>query len=565
MGEENRATSALGLHREGDQVKAVLLSGSRSLLSVRCLQLFRCKWIEHEGGFNPLSSSQQGKELLAVASKELIVTGIDPQQLLVRRLELQLKKEKDIEEVLQFQAEPLLPFPLDEGYLARTKVAETAEGVRLTLQAVRRDDLELHISHWHGCAIEPELVASVAHALATFLGLDRQARDEVELAFHFSVDQGCLALVHKGKLLAAQPLKMGWQMLLEAHRRDRRKVDLEGSLASEELLEIDFTALEAGGNPHLQEAFLQLQRELLRLSLGLYKQESISHRGRFFLTGELAQQVSFGKALAAGLGHLLTWIDPPESLALSKEEAHSYAIPVGLALTALPVESAQIDFRQGEMAYPHPWRRLRFAIASTLFLCLVAAASLWAFGSSYLDWKEESLRKDYLQLLETLQKDYGEVEKGMGGVSTLHSPSELTASQIADRLRSIEQEMAKAPVSIALFPNVPRVSDLLVWLATHPLLVAEAAPEAGETRSRLRIDGLNYKMVKRPDQNKPREKYQVQVEMEISSDSAKQARLFYDSLVAPNDMIDTRSEVKWTATGGKYRFSFFLKDKTVYP
>ena len=72
-------------------------------------------------------------------------------------------------------------------------------------------------------------------------------------------------------------------------------------------------------------------------------------------------------------------------------------------------------------------------------------------------------------------------------------------------------------------------------------------------------------MVKRPDKTRAKEHYQVRIEMEFSSPDAKQARDFYDALVAPNDFVDPKGEVKWTYAQGKYRISFFLKDKTFYP
>jgi type IV pilus assembly protein PilM len=36
-------------------------------------------------------------------------------------------------------------------------------------------------------------------------------------------------------------------------------------------------------------------------------------------------------------------------------------------------------------------------------------------------------------------------------------------------------------------------------------------------------------------------------------------------LIAPNELVDPKGEVKWNANKGKYRASFFLKDKTAYP
>ena len=71
-------------------------------------------------------------------------------------------------------------------------------------------------------------------------------------------------------------------------------------------------------------------------------------------------------------------------------------------------------------------------------------------------------------------------------------------------------------------------------------------------------------MVKRPDQSKKKEKYRVKVDLEFSSPTPKQAREFHDALVAPNDFVDPKDEIKWSSNRGSYRTSFFLKDKTKY-
>ena len=59
-------------------------------------------------------------------------------------------------------------------------------------------------------------------------------------------------------------------------------------------------------------------------------------------------------------------------------------------------------------------------------------------------------------------------------------------------------------------------------------------------------------------------KYQVKVDLEFSTSSPRIAREFHDSLIAPNDLIDPKGEVKWSSNRGKYRTSFYLKDKTQY-
>ena len=131
-------------------------------------------------------------------------------------------------------------------------------------------------------------------------------------------------------------------------------------------------------------------------------------------------------------------------------------------------------------------------------------------------------------------------------------------------MSDLEKEIKEAPDFIALNPNVPRVSDVLAWLTTHPNVGFEMVPEKNEDASIL-IENFNYALVKRPEEKKRDLKYQVKIDLEFTSPSPKSAREFHDALIAPNEMVDLKGEIKWSSTRGKYKTSFYLKDKTFYP
>ena len=71
-------------------------------------------------------------------SRWLVVSGLPTQDVLVRSLELKLKKEKDIASVLSFQAEPHLPFPVSEALLDFQPIKISDKGTQITLIATQR-------------------------------------------------------------------------------------------------------------------------------------------------------------------------------------------------------------------------------------------------------------------------------------------------------------------------------------------------------------------------------------------------------------------------------------------
>ena len=124
----------------------------------------------------------------------------------------------------------------------------------------------------------------------------------------------------------------------------------------------------------------------------------------------------------------------------------------------------------------------------------------------------------------------------------------------------LEKKLKETPKLFPLLPEVPRVSDVLAWLAALSLKISREK----ETEA-IKIEGFHYRLLKRPDQSHQREKYQVQVELEFSAPSATIAREFHDLLITPNRFINLNREVAWSSSRGKWRTHFFLKDRTFYP
>src|SRR5437016_1055200 len=82
-----------------------------------------------EGSENvkPLYTSEEGQALLNALPKTLPVTLLNPGETLARQLEVKLKKIADVDAVLAFQAEPLLPYPVDQALVDRVILGTTED------------------------------------------------------------------------------------------------------------------------------------------------------------------------------------------------------------------------------------------------------------------------------------------------------------------------------------------------------------------------------------------------------------------------------------------------------
>lgn len=112
MTDKPKAFPALGLEINTKELKGAWLSYKQG---APCLdKLFAIQLDAKESTplhVKPLYMKDEEKTLQTITQTSLVVTAIPTSDVLVRPLSIQLTKNKDIDAVLEFQAEPLLPYP----------------------------------------------------------------------------------------------------------------------------------------------------------------------------------------------------------------------------------------------------------------------------------------------------------------------------------------------------------------------------------------------------------------------------------------------------------------------
>jgi type IV pilus assembly protein PilM len=491
----------------------------------------------------------------------IITTGLEGKEVLIRSLHLPLTKEKDIQAALAFQAEPLLPYAADQAFLAYQILSKNQESTDLMLLAVRKVAVQAHIQSWEAFQVKPEKVACVPSALCEF-GCFYLSSHKTYLILHLQNQGMTCALIKEGKLLASFAQPEGLELLLKAQ--------VEGGLPSLPQSEMEWQALDQQKSGHLNIALKRLQKEIVKMGYALAKELKGDILEGVVVTGEAADWTGLSQVLVQNL-HLPLLVCEP-STGYSSREILTYAVPIGLALGSLPGLSTSIDFRQQECSYPHPWRRLLKPVAAYFLAVFLLSLAFYFFGQQYLHYQEDQLRQTYVNLLADMHKSHQQFELAfLAKNSRAHEQfnddipriEQIKQEDLMERLAFLQKELQATPDSFPLFANIPRVSDVLAWLSQHPAVMF--LDEEGNSQTRLQIEDFSYIMLKRPQQGKKQEKYQVKIELEFSSPTPKWAREFHDALIAPNDWVDPKGEVKWNSNRGKYKTSFFLKDKTVYP
>lgn len=541
MFDKPHAKQTFGLELEGTLLKGVrlvLVKGKPVL----------------ERSYEVISDATRGEEnqqLLGAAKKSLAVTALESGEVLIRTIDVKLKKERDIDSVLAFQAEPLLPYPIENAILDRSVLGQTQEGTQVAIIAARKDHVKQHLERWQQIGIDPDVVTSVPTALAFFSKLAAPGTDP-HFVVHLGKRQTTCALVKEGKLLAAQTSPQGLEALLKT--------------IPENAAEVNFTNIVPRDNPALDNALDEWRRDITRLLFALSKQVREFEVSDVLITGEGAPYRNLGSALCRETNKQILIPEPNPNFQMPIEQFQRYAVPIGAALSALENVTDQINFRQNDFAHSQPWKHLVKPVALYFLLCATLAGAFYLFGKSNISHQENHIRQQYVDLLATMNKSYPDFEKEYQGkqnadaIEEMKSIENLTPADVAQRLQKLQKDLKESPDTFPLFPNTPRVSDLLAWLSTHSNVVGP-----NKDSQLIQIESINYSMVKRPELKKKQEKYQVKVELEFSTSTPKLAREFHDALIAPNDIVDPKGEVKWSSNRGKYRASFFLKDKTMYP
>ncbi len=516
----------------------------------------------------PLYKEDQSNQLIKLAKSALTVTVLDTSEVLVRKLDVDLIKEKDIDAVLDFQTEPMLPYPMEQGLIDRIIVEKQTEGTILTVVAARKDFISKHIEKWRSIEIEPELISCVPVALAEFSKYFCTS-EVAHLITHIGDETTTFIIAKKGKLISAQTISMGTKALLEAYGVDLKS---PSDNVLEKFKQLDFALVNENETPALAAALEGFRLEVTKVSYSLIKKIREFEISDLFTTGEGTLLRNLPQVLykSIKITHLEPIIDPDFNC--SVEELQAYAIPIGAALNGMPYCNNAINFRQNEYAYPHPWKRVQKPLALYFVLCVTLAFAFYMFGNAYINRQQDEIKLEYVNLLASMKKPYSlfeaefnaAISRGKANEEPPVDVMELTQEDIIQRLDFLNKELTAAPDVFPLLPNVPKVSDVLGWM-TRLINTSESKGTADAEDSSIQLTSFSYKMMKRPEYNKKKEVYQVKVELEFTTNAPKSAREFHDALVAPNDFVDPNSEIKWSSERGKYRISFFLKDRTYYP
>jgi len=279
----------IGIHKEDSNISIACISQVNGEMSIEFLEKQRDAFFSKK---NPY-----------------IVTGIEGQDLLLRRLKTPLKKARALHKTLPFQLEALIPYQLDEVVVKPIYISDK-DGTEALFFTVSKRNLENHISSYEEEGLSPEWVSAVPMALSRFASFTCPELSTL-VVFHIGLTKIQIISQREGKILSHLTLHMGSNDL---------------------------------GKSMDQKAVAKLKREVDRAFCFLAHKEEGNQDRKVLFCGEMASAV---EALLSKDQELLP-VHGEGRGGFSWGMVRPFAIPIGFALDALKNDQMSVQFRQGD-------------------------------------------------------------------------------------------------------------------------------------------------------------------------------------------------------------------------
>jgi general secretion pathway protein L len=372
---------------------------------------------------------------------ENLILPLASHRMMVHRALLPFGDRKRNEQVVKFEVEPLLPFPIDQVVVDFYTPEKKGNGKEALVFAVQKEFLGEQISLMKEVGLDPETL--VPEALALFwlvknLGMTtRQDGSLLDLGHEKTTmivwQNNALALVRSIPIAVgsiARGLEQG-PRLSPSEARDPIKKGGEAP----------------GGDPGIAAVLGRLAEEVKRTLLSYETSPEARPVERIFITGGPALLPGVEKIIGEPLGKPVTVLDFGENYPyfrdVPKEHGSTLAVALGAALGGSAPD--RINFRKEEFSSSQKAQKVRSRVRlAAAYAVILAVLGMGSFGLNlylqerrYQDLKGE-IRKEFLQAVPEVKKVVNEIQQmkarvreekvrvdSLGGRSGAGSPLEI--------------------------------------------------------------------------------------------------------------------------------------------
>ena len=401
-----------------------------------------------------------------------VVVGVANQRVIVRQAEMPEMTEKDLEAALRFEAQELIPIPIEDALLDfqvidHTVGAEGEQRMRILLAAAQRDMVRTHLAAVEGGGLTPTAVDVVPFALVRALTNQAPAFDLDSTAEAVVCIGGGVTnvVVHEqGIPRFVRVLLVGGDDITDAIARD---LNVDVDTAEDLKRRSDATSADvsvARAAAIVADRLVPIVEEI-RGSLDYYSAQTQSVPiGRVLVTGGASRTPGVMERLQSQLGSRVEPAHPLAGMRLANvsipedrlaELEPMLTVPVGLALAGdVPRGTRRISLLPREVAAVREQRRQVTLAGAAVGGLAVLLLAVWAARAGQVA-DERSKAEDAEERTATLQRQ----EQALADTTTL-------SAEISRRRGQVQAVLFDDIAWTRLFNEVATVIPSDVWLTT---------------------------------------------------------------------------------------------------
>jgi type IV pilus assembly protein PilM len=372
-----------------------------------------------------------------------IIIPIASHRMMVHRVSLPFRDRKKNQQVIKFETEPLLPFPIDQVVLDFYTPEEGDNNNAAMVFAIRKEELHEQLSLMQDAGLDPEGI--VPEVIALFWALK-----------HLGQSSSTGALLDVGHEKSTMII---WREETLAQVRSIPIAGAAVSRALEQALKIDplesrnlkeMGRLPTAGQEAVAAVLSRMADEVQRTLMTYESGPEAQPVKNIFLTGGSAALPGVEKILSEFLKRSVDILDVDRSApSILRDVPKIYhnvlTVALGAAFGGSVREAERINFRREEFASPQKAKKVKTRVTLLLFyVAILSILGIGAFSTNfylkekrYQDLKAE-IRKEFLQAQPGVKKVVNEIlqmknlvreEKArvdaLGGLLNANSPLEI--------------------------------------------------------------------------------------------------------------------------------------------
>lgn len=343
---------------------------------------------------------------------------------IVRNAVVPLQGHHKIRQVIKFQAEPHIPFPIEEVVIDFLETAAAEDNkTPVIIIGAKKELIAKQLELWNAAGLDPEILGVDAFALVNnyLLRAGAAAPEEMVMLLDIGATKTLLVIMRGRFAILARSIALGGDDITEA-LQEEFAIDFQ---TAEKLKREKATAIpgeqSAGEEERIQKTISPILTRLVKEVDRSMRSTTATLKGaevcRLYLSGGGALLARIGELLSREFGceaRLLSSLAPFDG-SEGDEAMCAAGVATGLAIQGLGLGGAEVDLRRDDLAYAGGLARAKrqMVIAAILAVCILGVMT-FNFASSFIQKK-----RAHAVLAHELEEIYRETFPGEQAVNAV--------------------------------------------------------------------------------------------------------------------------------------------------